>query len=54
MAYATGLRLLAAFCSMTVIGLPFGLLFWWLARRKEKEREREVAALEELADQEDA
>lgn len=52
MAYSTGLRLLAAACSLTIIGLPFGLMFWWLARKKEKEREREVAALEELADEE--
>jgi len=51
MPYATGLRLLAAFCSMTVIGLPLGLFFWWQARKKEKAAEKRQQALEQLADQ---
>jgi len=40
MAYATGLRLLAALCFLTVIGAPFGLFF--LKKAKEKEREKEA------------
>lgn len=40
MAYATGLRVLAAFCMLTVIGIPFGILLWWKARKVEKEKEQ--------------
>lgn len=49
MAYSTGLRLLAAACSLTVVGLPFGIMFWWLARKKERERERELELMEQAA-----
>ena len=49
MAYATGLRLLAAVCCFTIILSPLGVFFWYLARKKEKERERELAALEQAA-----
>jgi len=52
MAYS-GYRFLAAFCFFTIILSPFGVLFWWIARRKEKERQREVEALEQLADKND-
>jgi uncharacterized iron-regulated membrane protein len=51
MAYSTGLRLLAAFCCFTIVLSPLGLVFWWLARKKEAEREREVEALEQLAEE---
>jgi len=40
MAYATGLRLLAALCFLTVIGAPFGV--WFLRKAKQKEREKEA------------
>jgi len=50
MAYATGLRILAAVCFLTVIGSPLGVVFWWLARQKEKERERELKMLEQNVD----
>jgi len=49
MAYATGLRLLAAFCFFTIILSPLGVVFWWQARKKEQERERELQALEAQA-----
>jgi len=45
MAYATGLRLLAAVCFLTVIGAPLGVWFLIMARRKEAEREQELEAL---------
>jgi hypothetical protein len=50
MAYSA-YRFLAAFCFFTIILSPFGVLFWWIARSKEKEREKEVEALEQLADE---
>ena len=50
MAYATGLRLLAAVCCFTIILSPLGVFFWWMARRKEKAKERREAALEEIAE----
>jgi len=49
MAYS-GYRFLAAFCFFTIILSPFGVFFWLIARRKEKEREKEVQALEQLAE----
>ena len=49
MAHATGLRLLAMLCFFTIILSPLGAGFWWLARKKEKERERELEALEKMA-----
>jgi len=51
MAHATGLRILGALCFFTIILSPLGLAFWYLARKKEKEREREVEALEKLAEE---
>jgi len=50
MAYSA-YRFLAAFCFFTIILSPFGVFFWLIARRKEKERQREVEALEQLADE---
>jgi len=48
---ATGRRLLAAvFALIPILGWPFAYLFWRSARRVEKERERELAALESMAD----
>jgi uncharacterized membrane protein YozB (DUF420 family) len=47
MAYKLGLRLLAAFCFLTVIGTPFGIFFLWLAgkeERKEEQHRENVAA----------
>lgn len=49
MAYSA-YRFLAAFCFFTIILSPFGVFFWWVANRKEKEREKEVEALEQLAE----
>jgi len=49
MAYSA-YRFLAAFCFFTIILSPFGVFFWWVANRKEKEREKEVEALEQIAD----
>jgi len=46
MPHATGLRLLAGFCFLTVVLSPFGVAFYLLARKKEKERKRELEALE--------
>lgn len=47
MAYATGLRLLAALCffaSLSIIlapvTIPLGVFFWWKAKKKENEKER--------------
>jgi len=48
MPHATGLRLLAGVCFFTVILSPFGVCFWWLAIKKEKERKRELEALENM------
>jgi len=48
MAHATGLRILGALCFFTVILSPFGVAFWWLARKKEKEREKELQRLETI------
>jgi len=50
MAYATGLRLLAGLFCLTGVGIPIGVVFWYLARQKEKERERELEAIEQAAD----
>lgn len=50
MAYSA-YRFLAAFCFFTIILSPFGVVFWLIARRKEKEREKEVEALEQLAEE---
>jgi len=47
MPHATGLRILAGLFSLTIIGLPIGVLFWWIARKQEKERKRELEALEQ-------
>jgi len=41
MAYATGLRLIGALCMLTVVGIPFGLLFWYKARKVEQQRKQE-------------
>jgi preprotein translocase subunit YajC len=51
MAYATGLRLLATFCFFTIVLSPFGLFFWLMARRKEKEAEQRTEALQKLAEE---
>lgn len=53
MAYATGLRIMAALCffigGVTIIGSvvlwPLGYLFWKRAKEKEDEREQELEAL---------
>jgi len=50
MAHATGLRLLAGFCFITVVLSPLGIVFWWLARKKEQEREKELEMLEQAAE----
>lgn len=57
MAYATGLRLLAAvnfFLCITIILAPIcgplGILFWRQAKKKEKKREQELEALEKIAE----
>lgn len=48
---ATGRRLVAAlFALIPVLGWPFAYLAWRSARRVEKERERELDALERIAD----
>lgn len=49
MAYATGLRILAFLCFMSIIGSPLGVFFWIQARKKEKAAERRQAALEQIA-----
>lgn len=51
MAYATGLRLLAAFCFFTIILSPLGVVFLWKARKKEAAAERRQEALEQLAEE---
>ncbi|MDS0258610.1 YccF domain-containing protein [Haloarcula sp. S1CR25-12] len=50
MAYATGLRILAALCCLTVIGIPLGAVFWWKARQKEKAKEQEQEHLRQMAE----
>lgn len=57
MAYATGLRLLAAinfFLCITIVLAPIcgplGILFWRKAKQKEKEKERELENLEKIAE----
>ncbi len=50
MAHATGLRLMAGFGFLTVIGSPIGYLLWRKARQKEKEREKELELLEQAAE----
>ena len=50
MAYSA-YRFLAAFCFFTIVLSPLGVVFWLIARRKEKERQREVQALEQLAEE---
>jgi hypothetical protein len=50
MAYSA-YRFLAAFCFFTIILSPLGMVFWLIARHKEKEREKEVEALEQIADE---
>jgi len=51
MAHATGLRILAALCFFTIIGSPIGVALWYLARKKEQEREKELEMLERVANQ---
>ena len=51
---ATGLRLLSAFFFLTIIGSPIGLLLYWFAIKKEKEREQELENLERIADNVDS
>jgi uncharacterized iron-regulated membrane protein len=50
MAYATGLRLLAALLCFTIVGLPIGALLWWKARKVEKAKEREQENLQKIAE----
>ena len=50
MAYATGLRILAALCCLTVIGIPLGAVFWWKARKVENAKEREQENLQKIAE----
>jgi len=50
MAHATGLRLLAGLCFFTIVLSPLGVAFWWLAVKKENERERELELLEQQAE----
>lgn len=59
MAYATGLRLLAALnfalCLSVILAPicgPLGVWFLWQARSKEKEAEQRQGALQTLAEQE--
>jgi len=48
MAHATGLRLIAAGCILTVVLSPLGVALWVIARKKEKQRESELARLETI------
>jgi len=48
MPHATGLRIVGALCFFTIVLSPLGVIFWWLARKKEKEREKELARLETI------
>lgn len=50
MAYKTGLRVLAALFSLTIIGLPVGVLLWRKARREEQRIEAQRQAMQDLAD----
>jgi len=48
MAHATGTRLLAALCVLSVVLSPLGVVLWWIARKKEKARENELERLENI------
>jgi len=50
MAHATGTRLLAALCCLSIVGLPIGIPLWMHARKKEQEAKRRQEALEAIRD----